>query len=307
MSNLVFVTGDFCSGSTLLFTLFRKSAEFYCLYEPLHDKLPEYLHRRLPPDDHHYFVENYFREYKGFRDITSLHRTSWALRDFYLGPDDQDDALYRYLSYLIGASFARSPRILLKENRFAFRSSWLRANFPGARIVHIWRDCPDQWKSVVSRGQVYLRRQDIGQDAVTFNGFSIATWCDDLSVRFPMLRAEHSENGYQRFSKLWELSREEGRRSADISVNYRELVRDFDRVWGQIRACAAMRAQADELRRFIVPPEKQKAYAIPSGLRGRVDHWRDRLAVRQAHLRLRLRRPRGRPMAELRGGQPDVG
>jgi hypothetical protein len=32
LSNLVFLTGGFSSGSTLLFTLFRKSGEFYTLY-----------------------------------------------------------------------------------------------------------------------------------------------------------------------------------------------------------------------------------------------------------------------------------
>jgi hypothetical protein len=307
MNSLVFVTGDFCSGSTLLFTLFRKSGEFHCLYEPLHEKLAEYLHRRLKPDEHHYFVENYFQEYRGFRDVTRLHRTSWGLSDFYLGPDDRDDALYRYLSYLIGASFARVPRVLLKENRLAFRSGWIRATFPGARIIHIWRDCPEQWKSVVSRGQAYLRRQDIGQDSVAFNGFNIGTWSDDLSATFPILRAEHSESGYQRFSKLWELSREESQRHADLSINYGELVRDFDRGWGLIRDCAEMQTTAVDLRQFIVPPDKKKAYTIPSGWHSRVNHWRDRVAARQAHLRLRMRTTKAAPAAKLRGARPDGG
>src|SRR3954453_23020529 len=66
MSNLVFLSGDFCSGSTLLFTLFRKAGAYYCLYEPLHEDILEYLIWPLNVYEHHYFVENYHSEYRGF-------------------------------------------------------------------------------------------------------------------------------------------------------------------------------------------------------------------------------------------------
>lgn len=60
MSTLVFVTGDFCSGSTLMFTLFRKTGLYYCLYEPLHERLPEYVISQPRPcdHDHHFFVDS---------------------------------------------------------------------------------------------------------------------------------------------------------------------------------------------------------------------------------------------------------
>jgi hypothetical protein len=86
MDNLVFVTGDFCSGSTLLFTLFRKTKVYYSLYEPLHEELPEYVIWRPRPGDydHHFFVDDYYGEMKGFKRIPDLHSPRWGHSGLYL-------------------------------------------------------------------------------------------------------------------------------------------------------------------------------------------------------------------------------
>src|SRR5207248_376337 len=101
---LVIVTGDFSSGTTLLFSLFRKTGDFYCLYEPLHEKLLEYLIYPLRPDEHHPFVEPYFSEYKGFRGLARLFKPEWATSQLRLTADDEAPDLFRYLSYLIGVA-----------------------------------------------------------------------------------------------------------------------------------------------------------------------------------------------------------
>ena len=137
MSNLVFLTGDFCSGSTLLFTLFRTTMQYHCLYEPLHPLLREYLIWPLRVDQQHYFATDYFKEYAGFDRVDELFDESWATRNLYLTADSSADDLYRYLNYLIGTAFGRQPRVLLKFKRMNFRLPWLRANFPQAKIVHI--------------------------------------------------------------------------------------------------------------------------------------------------------------------------
>src|SRR2546428_650193 len=62
MSKVFFITGDFCSGTTLLFTLFRKTGEYYSLYEPLHSLLRENLIWPLRAYEHHFFVDDYFAE-----------------------------------------------------------------------------------------------------------------------------------------------------------------------------------------------------------------------------------------------------
>ncbi len=132
MSNLVFVTGDFCSGSTAVFTLFRKTGQYYCLYEPLHDKLREYLLYDLRPEstDNHFFVDSYYREFRGFKHARSLFNPKWGTTQLRIPPEAEADDLYRYLNYVIGSAFGRAPRVMFKENRLAFRLGWIRAKFP---------------------------------------------------------------------------------------------------------------------------------------------------------------------------------
>src|SRR5262249_36166692 len=109
MSNLVFLSGDFCSGSTLLFTLFRATGKYHCLYEPLHPRLREYLIWPFRAYEHHYFVKDYFNEFAGFNRIDDLFNPAWAQSNLYLTAESRADDLYRFLSYLIGTAFGRHP------------------------------------------------------------------------------------------------------------------------------------------------------------------------------------------------------
>src|SRR5262249_32607943 len=117
MSNLVFVTGDFCSGSTAVFTLFRQTRAYYCLYEPLHEKLPEYLiyDLRSEANDHHFFLDRYYVEFKGFKYARALFNPKWGNSQLHLPPEADADELYRYISYVIGSAFGRAPRVMFKE------------------------------------------------------------------------------------------------------------------------------------------------------------------------------------------------
>jgi len=271
MSNLVCVSGDFCSGSTLVFTLFRKTRQFYCLYEPLHERLREYLVYGLRPDEqsHHFFVDQYYREFRGFRHAGALFDPRWGASDLYLPADAEADAdpLYRYLSYIIGMSFGRAPRVMFKENRMVFRLGWFRARFPHAKIVHIHRNKEAQWKSIVRRVQAHHGRQDVGQESVHFTGFNVARWCEDLKGRYPELAADRSHTGFERFAKLWERSYEENRRYADISIDYDDLLRRFDETMiGLWSAIGAPPLDVASLRQFVVPPQKhgsQKVLDMP--------------------------------------------
>jgi Sulfotransferase family len=291
MSNLVFVSGDYCSGSTLLFTLFRKTRQYYCLYEPLHDLLPQYLIWPMLPDDHHFFVEKYHSELKGFDKIPVLFNPRWGNTGLYLPPEADADGLYRYLSYLIGTAFSRCPKVMLKENRLTFRLGWLRAKFPHAKIVHIYRRKEDQWKSNVRRAQAWLGREDVGQQEVNYNGFSVAAWCEDLKGVFPELDAKNFRTGYDRFSKLWELSYAEHKRYADISVDYWALTHDFEQTCERIWACiGATGIDTASLKQFVIPPEKQKSASIFSaGLGERAKRLIDRAGRKYARARLRAR------------------
>jgi hypothetical protein len=293
LSNLVFLTGGFSSGSTLLVTLFRKSGEFYTLYEPLHERLLEHLYGGMHVYEHHYFVEDYYAEYRGFTAIPRLFDSGFGTTRLSLKAGDEAPELYRYLSYLIGTGFARSPKVLLKENRFPFRLGWLKAKFPEARVIHIHRDCDAQWKSTVRRAQAFFGREDVGQDSVTFNGMNTAGWCDDLSVRYPELAADRSKTGYERFRKLWELELAENRTYADVSVSFEELTRDFETVCGRIWAAVPCASDYRALKQWVVPPDQQETLQVrPHGLKSRLIMAVGRARFRYARLRLALARLR---------------
>jgi hypothetical protein len=297
MSNLVMVSGDFCSGSTLMSTLFRKSERFYCLYEPLHELLPEYLTYKVQPleRDHHFFMDDYYRELRTFENIGKVFDPKWGTSQFYLAPDAEADDLYRYLSYLVGTAFGRSPRVMFKENRISFRLGWLRAKFPHATLVHIYRRKEDQWKSVVRRVQEHHGKDDVGQQSVHFNGFSIATWCEDLKETFPELDASHFTTGFDRFSRLWELSYQQNTRYADISIDYRDLTHNFEatceRLWAAVGVTGIDTAA---LKRWVVRPEEQEhVLSQPASVKQRV-------SVAVQHLLRRYGRAKVRFSARLK-------
>src|SRR5712692_7843372 len=267
MSNLVFISGDFCSGSTLLFTLFRETDEYYCLYEPLHSLLREYLIWPLRVYEHHFFVDDYFSEYRGFDKIGSLFNSRWADHRLFMSAGDEGDDLYRYLCYIIGTSFGRRSKVLLKFNRMTFRLEWLRAKFPEAKIVHIFRDKKAEWNSIVKRVQQHLGREDVGQADVNFNGFSLASWCEDLKTRFPELDAANSRTGYDRFCKLWELSLAAHRRHADISIDYSELTDNFETTCKRLFEAVGCNTNVASLKPLVIAPERQEPLAYrPLGM-----------------------------------------
>ena len=218
----------------------------------------------MRPYEHHYFVKSYFAEYKGFNKIPRLFSPRWGTSQLYLPATAEAIDLYRYLTYLIGTAFGRSDGVVLKENRITFRLAWLRENFPQAKIIHIYRERDSQWRSIVRRSQAYFRREDVDQDEVTFNGMSIARWCDDLQSTYPELAGENSQSGYERFCKLWELSYNTNRRDADISVNYSDLINDFETVCGEIWKCIGYDYDIASLKKLIISAENQKPVSINS-------------------------------------------
>ncbi|HEY1754535.1 MAG TPA: sulfotransferase [Bryobacteraceae bacterium] len=298
MGDLVFLSGDFCSGSTLLFTLFRETGEYHCLYEPLHPLLREYLIWPLRVYEHHYFVRDYFKEYKGFDRVSELFNPEWATRKLFLSADDDAGDLYRYISYLIDAASARRGNVLLKFNRTSFRLPWLRARFPQAKIIHIHRDKQSQWKSIVARGQEHAGREDIGQNSPDFQGFNIAVWCEDLKPVFPELAADRSETGFERFSKLYDRSLEAHRANSDISIEYRALCKDFEATCGRMFDAVGCKADVASLKPLIIQPESQKRPAIqPAGFSATAGNLIDRMGRKYAKLRVRSeaeRRKNGR-------------
>lgn len=291
MGDLVFISGDFSSGTTLLFTLFRHVDGTHCLYEPMHERLLPWLFWPPRVYEGHGSVDAYFSEYTGFSAIPRLFDPSWGTTGLYLDRDAEAPELNRYLTYLIGSSYGRAPRVVLKGNRLTFKLGWLKATFPRARIVNVWRDRDDQWRSWVRRVQEHLGRDDVGQDAVDFMGFRLAAWCDDLEDRYPQLAAARSASGYERFSKLWDLSRREHERHADVCIELRQLREDFDGSCRRISDAVGFELDAARLR-HLVAPERRETEPRPRARRlGLVDRLGQAYAEARVRRQLRRRGP----------------
>jgi len=287
----VFISGDFSSGTTLLFTMFRHVEGCCCFYEPLHERLLNWL--IWPPRvwEGHVHAENYVKEYRGLDAVRQLSRPEWGYSRLHLDADADEPELERYLRYLIGSGYGKAPCVVLKENRFTFRLGWLRAHFPEARIVNVWRDCEEQWRSWVRRSQEYRGVEDVGQDSVEFRAFRLPDWCDDLKSTYPELGAERSSSGYERFSKLWQLSREQHERFADVCVSLDELRNDFDRACERISAAVGFELEPTRLRHLV---SRGGAGRSATGIEARAARLLDRAGARYAAARLELMRRRGK-------------
>ena len=224
---------------------------------------------------------------KGFREIPQLFNPKWGANFLDLPATEEANDLYRYLSYLIGTSFGKSDKVMLKENRITFRLGWLRAKFPHAKVIHIYRSKDSQWKSIVKRVQAYHGRADVGQDSVHFTGFNIAKWCEEMKHRFPELAADQSRTGYERFSKLWERSFAEHQKFADLSVDYWELTHNFEETFERVKECIGGSFDVPSLSKWVVPKEQQKELEIDKGLRNHGQDFLEKITRKYARVRLR--------------------
>jgi hypothetical protein len=286
MGSLTFVSGGFSSGTTLLFTLFRNTEGCHCLFEPLHERLPQHLVWSPRVYEGHAFVRDYFAEYKGFSAIPELFDPAWGVSSLYLPPDASADRLYRYLSYLVGTAHGKAPNAVLKEIRLTFRLAWLKKTFPQARIVHVWRDLDEHWRSIVRRVQEHVGHEDVGQERADFMGFRIGAWCDDLAATYPELAVEHSSSGYERFAKLWELTKRENERHADVSVGLAELKDDFPGACARISDGVGIDLDPVRLSQYV---SSERRVGPPSGTRLRMERLIDRAGMRYAEARVRAR------------------
>jgi hypothetical protein len=125
--------------------------------------------------------------------------------------------LERYLHFLLDQS--RPLRPVLQFNRVDFRLSWLRARFPEATILHLYRDPRDQWLSMVKDVPVASLANPDGN-----TNYDLAVWAVSLSGSFPFLVGAHIQHSYERHYLIWKLSCLMGSHGADLSLSYE---RDF--------------------------------------------------------------------------------
>lgn len=226
----IFVTARFRSGSTFLWQLFRHTPGLTAYYEPLNENRWFISAGRHVVDATHKGVADYRREYAGMDDLDGTFNTEWAYHRLYMDQRSHDEALHRYISELI----RRSPgRPVLQFNRVDFRLPWLRAHFPAARIVHLYRDPREQWLSIIMKMRTPIPPK-MGLSLSEFNDpFYTLEWARDLRHVFPFLEPAEASHPYVLHYYLWRLSYLFGRHWADYSLGYEDLIGDLA---GQIEA-----------------------------------------------------------------------
>src|SRR5262245_28303222 len=143
-SGTVFITARFRTGSTLLWNIFRHVTNCVSYYEPLSERRlfdPAVRGDRVDPT--HRGISDYWREDDDMLELGQWHRADWTTRSLVLNGSDWCPDLRAYLDRLIERAVPR--RAVIQENRIDFRLAWIRRQFPGATILHLYRHPRDQW------------------------------------------------------------------------------------------------------------------------------------------------------------------
>ena len=219
MSEAVFITGRFRSGSTLLWNIFRNIDKCSAYYEPFNERRWfDQAKRGGQIDSSHLGVTDYWSEYNELHQLGRVYKQHWIDSDLYMDESSWDPAMEEYVDILIRAD---QNKTALQFNRIDFRLPWFKHHFPRNKIIHIYRNPRDQWvsflrdPSLMSKNTVLRTYED---------DFYLDPWCHDLSKNFPFLSQELTHHPYARFYYLWKLSYLAGQQYSDISISFEDLV-----------------------------------------------------------------------------------
>lgn len=262
MNPPIFITARFRTGSTLLWNIFRQIPGVVAFYEPLHEQLPQLIECNPPPQPTHDFVDTYFNEYPPAAELAQHHRPEFGLCRLHLEAGKAYPQLKSYIQYLLD-SVGGDKTPVLQFNRVDFRLSWLRANFPQARLIHLYRAPRDQWLSAIT-GDPNYQDEDTESDP-----YLQTTWARDLYQQFPFLAGPFIRHPYQQHYYLWKLSYLAGRRLADLSIAYEELLTASEDTLKRLLDLAGLDTSANLKRSRVVIVSKP----IDKWLRYRPENW----------------------------------
>ncbi len=212
---VIFISGRFRSGTTLLWHMFDVLPAYCAWYEPLHPNLPEHVHHVQPKADHR-GVKDYWGSYRAQPEALDTHSRALGHTDLLLHASDDAPALKRHIDHLIQLSAPRVP--VLQFNRVDFRLGWLRQQYPEALIITVQRDVVQNWLSCRRHMPPEWRDDESHPDA-----YELMQWSQALSCDLPFLRPLPGRHGFFRHCALQRLSALMAAAHSDLPI---ELERD---------------------------------------------------------------------------------
>ena len=266
-TDTVFLSSRFRSGSTALWSAFRRLNGVTTYYEPFNERRffdPQTRGERV--DASHLGVEDYWSEYDATAGLDELYREDWIRRQLYMGERAWNPRMKRFIDALIDQSPGRP---VLQFNRVDFRLPWLRRHYPESAIVHLYRNPREQWCSFLIDIKEFPR--DVDPDAFVYR-FYLDRWARDLQHAIPLLRREFIEHPYDLFFLVWKLSWLFGRRYADHSLAFETLIASPQKTLGSLTEALGFEgADVAAMASAISAPreERWKQYADTTWFEGR--------------------------------------
>lgn len=214
---VIFISGRFRSGTSMLWNIFNQLPEYCAWYEPLHPNLLSHI-KYVKPKEDHVGIDDYWQNYLNLSDLSEHHNADFGQNQIFLEKYSLYDELKNYIQYLIDKSGDKIP--VLQFNRMDLRLGWLKNNFPHATIIHLKRDVFPLWMSC----RKHLKTQVCKDYESHPDAYDLMQWSADLSQHFPMLQAEKNRHGYYRHYFIWKLAQQIAKNNADIHLS---LEQDF--------------------------------------------------------------------------------
>lgn len=218
---VIFVTGRFRSGSTLLWNIFRALPGYTAFYEPFNErKWFDQSQRGDFVDASHRGVSDYWTEYDGLDHLSDIFDESWCTEQLYMDEHAYAPRMKQYIDALIAHAEGTA---VLQFNRLDFRLPWIKKHYPEAKIVHICRNPRDQWVSTLWKDNKFGPESPIDEFV---DHFYLKFWRDDLLNRFPVLGDKRAQHPYQIFYFIWRLSAMVGQEYSTVSIRLEDLTDD---------------------------------------------------------------------------------
>jgi len=219
-SDIVFITGRFRSGSTLLWNLFRQMENCTAYYEPFNER------RWFDPsarghsmDNTHRGVSDYWKEYDGLEGLGQYFSEDWPSKNLLMDAQSWDPAMKRFIEIMAEQA---KERPVFQFNRLDFRLPWVRHYFPNAKIIHLFRHPRDEWFSCLFHDRCKDKDCSL-QEFFENEGFYLQAWSQDLQFHFPFLASKCIQHPYHLFFLIWRLSYLFGMQFAHYSISYEQL------------------------------------------------------------------------------------